>query len=163
MKTIILGVGNQILGDDGVGVQVSNELKKFVKDPDITIDEAITGGMNLLELILDFDKAIIIDAVKIQEGKNGEVKKIPLEDFSTLHSCNPHDVSLFEAIKMAKKMGQEKIPKEIIIIGILIEKIPCEFSEKLSPEIQKAVPKAITLILNEIKKDQKIQSIGAKK
>jgi hydrogenase maturation protease len=163
MKTIILGVGNQILGDDGVGVQVSNELKKYVKDPNITIDEAITGGMNLLELILDFDKAIIIDAVKTQEGKNGEVKKIPLEDFSTIHSCNPHDINLSEAIKMAKKMGQKKIPKEIIIIGILMEKIPCEFSEKLSPEIQKAVPKAITLILNELKNDQKIQNKGAKK
>jgi len=163
MKTIILGVGNQILGDDGVGVQVSNELKKYVKAPNITIDEAITGGMNLLEMILDFDKAIIIDAVKTEKGKNGDVKKISLEDFSTLHSCNPHDISLFEAIKMAKKMGQEKIPKEIIIIGILMEKIPCEFSEKLSPEIQDAVPKAITLILKEIKKDQKIQSKDAKK
>jgi hydrogenase maturation protease len=163
MKTIILGVGNQILGDDGVGVHVSNELKKYVKDPNITIDEAITGGMNLLELILDFDKAIIIDAVKTGNGKNGDVKKISLKDFSTIHSCNPHDVSLFEAIKMAKKMGETRIPKEIIIIGILMKKIPCEFSEKLSSKILDAVPKAITLILNEIKKDYKISSLGVKK
>jgi len=152
MKTIILGVGNQILGDDGVGVQVANELKKIVKDPNITIEDAVTGGMNLLELILGFDKAIIIDAVKSKSGKNGEVKKIPLTEFSTIHSCNPHDVSLFEAIKMAKKMGENRIPNEIIIIGILMKKIPCEFSEKLSPKIQEAVPNAINMVLNEIKK-----------
>jgi hydrogenase maturation protease len=163
MKTIILGIGNQILGDDGVGVHVSNELKKYVKDPNIVIEEAVTGGMNLLELILDFDKAIIIDAVKTETGKNGEVKKIPLSDFSTLHSCNPHDISLFEAINMAKKMGETKIPKEIIIIGILMKKIPCEFSEGLSPEIFDAVPNAITLVLNEIKKDYKILNLGVKK
>jgi len=163
MKTIILGVGNQILGDDGVGVHVANELKKSVKNPNIIIDEAITGGMNLLELILGYDKAIIIDAVKTDNGKKGDVKKIPLTEFSTIHSCNPHDVSLFEAIKMAKKMGETKIPKEIIIIGILMKKIPCEFSEKLSPEIQKSVPKAITLILNEIEKDRKDSSFGVKK
>ena len=42
MKTIILGVGNQILGDDGVGIHVTKELKKHVKDPNITIDDAIT-------------------------------------------------------------------------------------------------------------------------
>jgi hydrogenase maturation protease len=163
MKTLVLGVGNQILGDDGVGVQVANELKKILRDSNIIIDEAITGGMNLLELILDYDKAIIIDAVKSENGKNGDVKKIPLKEFSTMHSCNPHDVSLFEAIKMAEKMGEDRIPNEIIIIGILMKKIPCEFSEKLSPKIQEAVPKAITIILDEIKKDQKNPSFGVKK
>jgi len=47
MRTIVLGVGNQILGNDGVGVHVANIVKKQVNDPNITIDEAITGGMNL--------------------------------------------------------------------------------------------------------------------
>jgi hydrogenase maturation protease len=151
MKTIILGVGNQILGDDGVGVHVANELKKHIKNPDITIDEGITGGMNLLDLILGYDKAIIIDAVKAKDGKNGEVKKIPLNEFSTIHSCNPHDVSLSEAINMAKKMGENRIPKEILIVGILMKEIPCEFKEKLSKNIAKAVPKAVKIVLNEIR------------
>ena len=151
MKTIILGVGNQILGDDGVGVHVANELKKHIKNPDITIDEGITGGMNLVELILGYDKAIIIDAVKTEDGKNGEVKKIPLIEFSTLHSCNPHDVSLSEAISMAKKMGENRIPSEIVIVGILMKEIPCEFKETLSKKIAEAVPKAVKIVLNEIK------------
>jgi len=156
MKIIVLGVGNQILGDDGVGVHIANILKKQIKNPDITIDEAITGGMNLLEMILDYDKAIIIDAVKTRTGKNGQVKRIPLSDFSTMHSCNPHDVSLIEAIEMAKKMGETRIPKEIIIIGIMMKQIPCEFGEKLSKNIAAAVPKAVKMTLNEIKKDIKI-------
>ncbi|KYK23496.1 hypothetical protein AYK25_09985 [Thermoplasmatales archaeon SM1-50] len=121
MKTIILGVGNQILGDDGVGIHIANELKKHIHQSEVTIEEAITGGMNLLDLILGYDKAIIIDAVKTEHGKDGEVKRIPLHDFSTMHSCNPHDVSLSEAIEMAKKMGETRIPREIVIIGILKE------------------------------------------
>lgn len=151
MKTIILGVGNQILGDDGVGVHVVNELKQHIQDPDITIDEAITGGMNLLDLILGYEKAIIIDAMKTETGENGGVKRIPLSDFSTMHSCNPHDVSLIEAIEMAKKLGETKIPKEIIVIGIMVKQIPCEFGEKLSKNIVAAVPKAVEMTLNEIK------------
>ena len=155
MKTIILGVGNLILGDDGVGIHVVNELKKHIDDPNITIDEAITGGMNLLDLLLGYDKAIIIDAVKTDDEENGVVKRIPFGDFSTMHSCNPHDVSLIEAVEMAKKMGENQIPQEIIVIGILMKKIPCEFGEKLTKKISAAVPKAVVMTLNEIKKDIK--------
>lgn len=151
MKTIVLGVGNLILGDDGVGVHVANELKKQIKDPNITVDEAITGGMNLLDLILGYDKAVIIDAVKSEEYKEGTVKRIPISDFNTMHSCNPHDVSLSEAIKMAKKLGETKIPSEIVVIGIILKEIPCEFGEKLSKDIAAAVPKAVEMTLNEIK------------
>jgi hydrogenase maturation protease len=151
MKTIVLGVGNLILGDDGVGVHVANEIKKQIKDPNITVDEAITGGMNLLDLILGYDKAVIIDAVKSEEYKEGTVKRIPISDFNTMHSCNPHDVSLSEAIKMAKKLGETKIPSEIVVIGIILREIPCEFGEKLSKDIAAAVPKAVEMTLNEIK------------
>ena len=150
MKTIILGIGNPILGDDGVGVHIANELKKQIQNPLITIDEAITGGMNLLDLILGYDKAIVIDAVKTKDEENGEVKRIPLGNFSTMHSCNPHDVSLTEAIQMAKKMGEDRIPKEIVVIGIMMKEIPCEFGEKLSNKIAAAVPKAVEMTLNEI-------------
>lgn len=108
--------------------------------------------MNLLDLLLGYDKAIIIDAVKTAQGKKGKVRRIPLGDFSTIHSCNPHDVSLIEAIEMAKKMGEKRIPQEIIIIGILMNHIPYEFGEKLSKEISSAVPKAIEMTLNELKK-----------
>jgi len=153
MKTIILGIGNLILGDDGVGVHVANELKKHINSPDITVDEAITGGMNLLDLLLGYDKAIIIDAVKSESSEKGEVKRILLSNFTTIHSCNPHDVSLIEAINIAKKLGEDRIPKEIIIIGIMMKEIPCEFGEELSKEIEVAVPKAVELTLKEIKNE----------
>jgi hydrogenase maturation protease len=153
MKTVVLGIGNPILRDDGVGIHVVNQLKKYINDPNVTIDEAITGGMNLLDLLLGYDKAIIIDAVKSETGENGEVKRIPLNDFSTMHSCNPHDVSLTEAIEMAKKLGETKIPKEIIVIGIMMKEIPCEFGEKLSEKVAAAVPKAVEMTLSEIEKD----------
>lgn len=154
MKTIILGIGNPMLGDDGVGVHVVNEIKKRIQNPHITIDEAITGGMNLLDLILGYDKAIIIDAVKSEDTHHGEVKRIVLSEFNTMHSCNPHDASLIEAIEMAEKMGETRIPQEIVIIGIMMKKVPCEFSEQLSQEIAASVPSAVQLTLNEIKNNR---------
>ncbi|MEF8879834.1 MAG: hydrogenase maturation protease [Candidatus Thermoplasmatota archaeon] len=154
MKTIVLGVGNKILGDDGVGIHVVNEVKKHTKNNQhITVDEAQTGGMNLLDLILGYDKAIIVDAVKNKDAKEGEIKRIPLSDFDTMHSCNPHDVSLIEAIDLAEKMGEDRIPEEIIVIAIMMKQLPCEFKETLSEKISSAVPKAAELTLNELRKE----------
>jgi hydrogenase maturation protease len=158
MKTIILGVGNQILGDDGVGVHISNELKKYIKNPNVTIEEAVTGGMNLLDLILGYDKAIILDAVKSEKDKHGIVQRIPINDFKAMHSCNPHDVSLIEAIEIAKKMGENRIPKEIVIIGVMMKHMSLEFNDKLSKKIAAAIPIAVKMTLDEIKNDKKISS-----
>ncbi|UCB59423.1 MAG: hydrogenase maturation protease [Thermoplasmatales archaeon] len=158
MKTIVLGIGNPILQDDGVGIHVANQLKQYVKNPDITIDEAQTGGMNLLDLIVGYDKAILIDAVNIRGAKDGEVKRLLLSDLSSYHSDNPHDVSLVEAIKLAKCLGEEKIPREVVIIGIVLRKIPYIFGEELSPKIAAAVPKAVKMTLKEIKNNLKISS-----
>jgi Ni,Fe-hydrogenase maturation factor len=52
---------------------------------------------------------------------------------------------------MAKKLGEERIPNEIVIIGIMMKEIPCEFGEELSEKIAAAVPKAVEMTLNEIK------------
>ncbi len=158
MKTIVLGVGNPILRDDGVGIHVANELKQHVNNPEITIDEALTGGMNLLDLIIGYDKAILIDAVNIRNAKSGEVKRLLLSDFSSIHSDNPHDVSLMEAIKLAKSLGEDKIPNEVIIIGIVLKENPYIFGDKLSPKIASAVPKAVEMTLNELKENVKISS-----
>jgi hydrogenase maturation protease len=158
MKTIVLGVGNPILQDDGVGIHVANELKQHVNHPDVTIDEAITGGMNLLDLITGYDKAILIDLVNIRGAKDGEVKRLLLSNFSSAHSDNPHDVSLMEAIKLAEKLGEKRLPKEVVIIGIVLKKIPYIFGENLSPKIAASVPKAVEMTLNEIKSNGKISS-----
>lgn len=159
MKTIILGVGNPILRDDGVGIHVVQELRQHINDPNVTIDEALTGGMNLVDLILGYDKAILIDAVKTKSAQTGEVKRISLSDFSSARSCNPHDVSLLEALQMAEKLGEDRIPQEIVVIGILMNNTPCEFGERLSEKVAAAVPKAVEMILSELKK---IKSNGSK-
>jgi hydrogenase maturation protease len=152
-KTIILGIGNPILQDDGVGIHVADELKKHIKDQNVTIDHAFTGGMNLLDMIVDHDRAILIDAVKMRDKKPGDVNLFNFGELSAFHTCNPHDVSLPEAIELAEKLGEKRIPKDIRIVGINLGELPCEFGENLSPEIKKAVPKAVKLVEEEVKKN----------
>lgn len=153
-KTIIIGVGNPILRDDGVGIHVAEELKKQIKKPNVTIDSAFTGGMNLLDLMVDHDRAILIDAVKRKEGKLGDVNIFGLGELSAFHTCNPHDVSLTQAVTLAKKLGQNLIPKDIKIVGINIGELNCEFGEELSGEVAKAVPKAVEIVKKEVECDE---------
>ena len=153
MRTIVLGVGNPILRDDGVGIHVVNQLKKHINDPNVTIDEALTGGMNLLDMIRGYDKAILIDAVKIKHAQTGEVKRFLLSDITSVHSNNPHDVTLLEALQLAEKLGEDHIPREIVVIGIVLDKMPLEFGEHLSSTVAEAVPKAVEMALFELEKN----------
>jgi len=151
MKTIILGIGNPILGDDGVGVHIARKLKEMHNSSEnITIDEAQTGGMNLLDLIRGYDKAILIDAVCMHGATHGVIKRLSLNDIPTIHSCNPHDVSLLEALEVAKKIDDRSLPKDIVIIGINLETMPLEFSDELSPQIASVIPQAIHMVLSEL-------------
>jgi hydrogenase maturation protease len=150
MKTIIIGIGNPLLGDDGVGVHVAQHLRTRIQNPSVTVDEAFTGGMNLLDLIKGYDRAILIDTIQRKNQKIGTVARYDLSDLPTIHSNNPHDSSLAEAITLAKNLGDDYIPEEIIIYGITIHHPCTEFSEEMSPPIREAIPKIIHMIISEI-------------
>ena len=144
MKTVIVGVGNPILGDDGIGIYVARDLKGKL---DADIREGYTGGLNLLDLILGYDKAILIDAVYLEDMEIGEVKVMDINELGTAHSTNPHDATLMEAIEMSRRMGEEMIPSEIILVGIRIERVE-EFSEILSEKIRGSVGVAAGVVMD---------------
>ncbi len=149
-KIIVLGVGNPILGDDGVGIKIVRQLKGILQDYEVDIDEASTGGLSLLDMMKGYHKSILIDAIKSPQDSNGSIKRLTMKDLCTTHSSNPHDMGLHTAIQLAEQMG-EKIPREIVVIGIVVNTPPC-FSDHLTPLISQAVPKAIELVLQEIPK-----------
>ena len=144
MKTVVVGVGNPILGDDGVGIYVARDLKGKV---DGDVREGYTGGLNLLDLILGYDRAILIDAVYLEEMKIGEVRVIDLNELGSAHSTNPHDATLMEAIEMSRRMGEDMIPSEIILVGIRIERVE-EFGESLSEKIRGSVDLAAGVVMD---------------
>jgi hydrogenase maturation protease len=149
MKTIVLGVGNPILQDDGVGLHVIEALRQRLTNPLVTVETASTGGMNLLDMIRGYEKVILIDAVKQNNSKPGEVQRFLLSDFQSVHSCNPHDVSLSEALHVAEQLGEKHLPLQIILIGITV-KNTYEFGEHLSNEVSSAIPTAVNLVLEEL-------------
>ncbi len=149
MKTIVLGIGNPILQDDGVGLHVIDALRLQMDSPMVTLETASTGGMNLLDMIRGYENVILIDAVKQDETDPGKVSRFLLSDFHTAHSCNPHDVSLSEALCLAQQLGETALPSRIVLIGITVRNT-YEFGEQLSSEVASAVPIAVGMVLDEL-------------
>ena len=88
VRTLILGLGNPILSDDGVGISVAEELKRIVKRTDVMIEETSMGGLSLLDLLIGYDSVIMIDAIQTSKGKAGQIYRV---DTSFL-DCSRHTV-----------------------------------------------------------------------
>jgi hydrogenase maturation protease len=149
MKTLVLGLGNPILSDDGVGPRVARELEGRLDD-DVTVVEASLAGLNLLDLLVGNDRAIIIDAIQTEGGRPGHIYHLDLEEFkATRHATSTHDIDLPTALELGKRLGLD-LPRQIDILAI--EAADTEiFNEECTPEVERAIPACAEMIIGEIK------------
>ena len=151
MRTLILGIGNPILGDDGVGFHIAQKLANSIKDDNIEVKDAGMDGLNLLELIVGYDKVIIIDAIMAENGEVGETYRFGPEIIaSTVHpNTSPHHANLATAIEIGKKYLAEQMPGEVVVFAVAVEEVT-RVTEEMTVKVEEAVPVAVNLILEEI-------------
>ena len=133
---LILGLGNDILTDDGIGPKLVLELQKNVDYPNVAFLSAAIGGLEVIEMIRDFGRVIIIDAIRTKDGVPGTIYRLTPDHFKeTLHLSSFHDVSFLSALDLAEKM-EISIPNQIDIIAIeIVEDLV--FSNEFSQPIAK--------------------------
>ena len=157
MKTLIIGLGNPILTDDGVGVKIAQQLESIIDlnaHPDLTITEASAGGIRLMEVMLGYDRVVLIDAYYLNQEKTtpGKIHRLSLDDLRsvspTQHSTSAHDTSLVTALDAADVLGYQ-IPGEFIIYAVEVENI-LEFSETPTPAVAEAIPIVTAEIISEL-------------
>jgi hydrogenase maturation protease len=149
-KTLILGLGNSILSDDRIGLDVARLVHKGLKHKDCDLIESQIVGANILDLISGYKTLIIIDAIKTKNGKDGDVYQLSLDDLPKLKRSNsPHNVGLCWTIKMGEKLGIN-VPDEIRIYAIEVND-PFNFGEELTGTMKKLLPKIVDRILEKEK------------
>jgi hydrogenase maturation protease len=149
MKTLVLGLGNPILSDDGVGIQVAHEVANQLNNPQVTVAETSAAGLSLLDSIVGYDKVIIIDAIQTKEGNTGQIYRMGIEDFSlTKHFSSPHQVNLVTALELGKMLNLA-MPQEITIFAVEAKDIT-NFSEKCTPKVEQAIPEVVKMVLQEL-------------
>ncbi len=140
VKKIVVGLGNPILGNDGVGWKVAEEVeKRLPADSGVEVEFFSLGGISLMERLVGYDEAVVVDALQSREAR-GKVVVLSLEElpnYSALHATSIHDTSLQDAFILGRKMGAQ-LPERVSIVGVTTEQ-SFDFGESLTPDVQAAV------------------------
>ena len=145
-------MGNSLLSDDGVGLYVVAEIKNRLNEPAITIMETGAAGLSILDLLVGYDRAIIIDAIQTAAGKAGQVYRLGPEAFDTTRrTATSHDVDFTTALAFGNKLNLP-LPQEIVIFAIEASDVS-SFSEECTPEVKQAIPICVEMVLQEIKRE----------
>jgi hydrogenase maturation protease len=149
-KQLVLGIGNTLLGDDGVGIYVARKIRAECEQADsVDVAETNLGGIALLDLITGYEKVVIVDAIITKKKRPGYIYKLSLEDLGNIVDIYMlHAIDVRTAIELGRTLGYQ-IPEHIQIYAIEIGE-NTTFTEGLSPEIEEAVPSVIKQILHDL-------------
>jgi len=147
MKTLILGLGNPILRDDSVGLRVAQEVERLLPtSPDVEVGLDYWGGLRLMERMIGFDRAIVIDAI-CTGAPPGTIHLLNPADIPTQRSASVHDVNLSTALELGNQAGAHLPPtKDILLIGVEAADVQT-FDESLTPEVEDALPAAVEAVM----------------
>lgn len=149
-KIGIIGVGNILKRDDGVGVHVVRELSKRRLPPNVECVDAGTAGIDLPTFLEGLDVAVIIDAVR-GGGEPGAIYFFSIYDIigtskKPRQFVSLHDIGVEDAIDMARKSGVYKLPKKIFVVGIEPSDTK-SFGIELTEKVKRAVPKVVVFVV----------------
>jgi hydrogenase maturation protease len=139
-RTLVLALGNDILGDDAVGFLAARELRaEFGEMADVV--ESGEAGLALIELMEGYDRAILLDAAMTGRYDPGTVIEFKPCEFSRLTAPSPHYAGLPEVLDLARRL-ELRFPTEIVILALEVVD-PFTIRESLTPVVEAALPEYI--------------------
>jgi hydrogenase maturation protease len=147
MKILVLGLGNPLIADDRVGLCVASRLAALLADrPGIEVGEDHWGGLRLMERMVGYDRAIVIDAI-CTGAPPGTIHRLSPASIPTQRSASAHDVNLPTALAFGRKGGLA-LPRDedIQLVGIEAEDV-LTFSDRCTPAVEAAIEPAVEEVL----------------
>ena len=147
---LILGIGNILLKDEGVGVHVVQKLKEMSLPENVEVLDGGTAGLDLADYIAGRKKLIVIDAVNAG-GKPGTLYRLTKEnlDIKPKAIFSFHEIDFLDALHISEVVNSK--PEEVVVIGI--EPKDMSIGTELSPEIEERIPRIIELVASELNID----------
>lgn len=146
-KILVLGLGNPLVTDDSVGLRVAARLEPLLADrPDVEVSEDYWGGLRLMERMVGFDRAIVIDAI-CTGATPGTIHHLTPDAIPTQRSSSSHDVNLPTALALGRAAGLPlPCDEHILLVGIEAEDI-LSFGEQCTPAVEAAIAPAVEEVL----------------
>ncbi|MBF0558518.1 MAG: hydrogenase maturation protease [Nitrospirae bacterium] len=148
-KVLVLGVGNLLLQDDGVGVHLINALRDVPLPGNVELVDAGTVSHQLISLFHETDYLILIDAVDAGDVP-GSIFRFSPDDFNfpAEQKLSLHQMNLIDILQMAEMTGAKP---EAVVIGVQPKNVS-SWSLELSDEVKAVVPKVMELVIKELEK-----------
>jgi hydrogenase maturation protease len=145
-KTVILGIGNLILKDEGVGIHAIRRLEAMELPSGIEVVDGGTDAMDLLPYFQDFERIIVIDALRAG-GEPGSIYRVTPDEImeDEKRSLSLHEIGLLDVLLMSEHLGGHG---EVVIIGVEPKEISC--SMELTPEVEARLPHVMDAVLAEV-------------
>lgn len=145
VKTLILGLGNPLLGDDAIGLRVSAALRERLAgraDVDVLDEEA--GGLRLMEVMTGYDRAIVVDAA-VTGGAPGSIRCLGPAEVPTQRTAIAHGIDLPRALELGRVL-ELPMPYDVRVVAIEAERV-LEFSHEMTPAVAAALEPAVETVL----------------
>lgn len=146
--TLVLGMGNPILSDDGVGLEVARRLEEGPLPAGVEVRQSEVAGLRLLELLRGYDKVVIVDALR-SGRKPGEVVRYEAREFTGGHRYgSAHSIGLDTALELGRRLGIP-MPDDVTVLAVEAEDVET-FGEELSPPVAAAVERVVEMVRAEV-------------
>jgi hydrogenase maturation protease len=159
---IIVGLGNDLVGDDGVGLIAARRVReKLAARSNVDVCELPWAGLALLDVLRDYDRAILIDAL-CSEGRHppGTVVRLSEQDLAGSVRLNSfHDLNYPTALALGRALGW-RLPRDIALIAVEGESF-LEFTTRLSPSVEAALDTVVRLVLRIVNDNRELESNAA--
>ena len=139
-RILVLGLGNDILGDDAVGLLAARRLRTLLPDC-VDVVESPGGGLDLLDLLEGYDRAVLLDAILTGKHPPGTILEFSDADFKKDDAPSPHYAGLPTVIQLAESLGIH-FPSPFRVVAVEVEN-PYEVLEGLSNSAKAALPAVI--------------------
>lgn len=153
MKTLVLGLGNELYGDDATGIHVVRNLRRELQAEKgkqwprgVDFEECSLSGLALLDVVVGYDTLILVDTIKKSNPVTGKVHILEEKDLRYIPGPSPHYVSIPQTLEIGRKM-KLKVPSRIRIIAVEAKNL-YNLGESLSEEMRIAIP----VIAGEVKR-----------
>jgi hydrogenase maturation protease len=145
-RILIMGIGNYLMGDEGVGVHLAEILEGYTLPPNVDVVDGGTGGFHLLEYFEKYREVILVDAT-LDNNSVGHIRLIQPKFASDFpKAMSTHDIGLKDMMSSLQLMG--KVP-HIHLFVVSIESIQQQGIE-LTPEIAAILPELIEQVIGQV-------------
>lgn len=136
-RLLVLGLGNDILGDDAVGLLAARQLRALGL-AGVSVEESGGAGLDLLDFLEGYDRALLLDSIATGRHPAGTLLEFSAADFRKVVAPSPHYAGIPEMLRLAEALGIP-FPAEIRILACEVAD-PYRIREGLSPELTRALP-----------------------